>query len=884
MAITKLPQYTVRLLRSTVDLPTPVSLIKELVENSIDAGASNIEVTVSANVIDRIQVRDNGHGINSEDFDALGRPSHTSKLRTFEELQCKGGQTLGFRGNALASTNAVSKLMITTRTAGDSVGNLLELNPKGGGIMTQKRVSSPPGTIVDASNLFSALVVRKQQVLKESAKIHGHIKDLLQSYALTRPHIRLTFKVLKNMKRSWSYAPSGGADVREAVLQVFGKELVSQLDIECILGSYDPNVATNKDEVLFANESRLLTLFEDMCRELYQGSNSQSKSVGIGRQSEAPDASYDESELVQDGHEEETRKTSRDLSSEGPQNPDEEYLGDDSQVAGQQLNSPPSDEIRNVGQLAVHAHVPDIRKHVEQEFSAVANVAECSDDTLSLHSQDIPDVEADQPHAQQSGSAAAPVHPELTQSLLRLEWEVDMARSQTATPEVNTQEVLLVPVQSNMTGYLSQQRREQTRRENPNPWSLARTAAQRRGANRDEGTHNLVGIEPVENHSAGPKASNPAHPPSAGLVRDGSSGMYGMIPKNPDLFPDQQFRRDKTFPVQRDDAFEADDVELQHMLPPHGAEQIMRHQAESGIPRNEEQSKNPRARNEFDNLSYEIERDLGIQPDRRTQTPHPSTKFGPNSFFGTPPSSSSPVNKPFRIPALFAPSEKDRGRPARAPQARVTQGGPRAGRRKSDGLVQRKLTLNATKNLGPSELRDFTTDCLDADYDAFEDGHVSVLANTFERLGGLRRRPEEIPHSDLRRPISPSMTEAYENAVARLNALRPQAEDIIQTGGGRGYPNQVIDQTEDDEQTEQRSLAIDIRQMEQRTVQASDCDFYVSSGKSEVAFNLEPAEMDNISNKLQEIVEIWALEEYGVEVELEINVAELLMGDMDVAS
>ncbi|OLN95957.1 DNA mismatch repair protein PMS1-like protein 2 [Colletotrichum chlorophyti] len=228
MAITQLPQAAIHRLGATVRVVSPVSLVKELVDNAIDAGASNIEINISANTVDNIEVRDNGHGISPEDYDALGRRSHTSKLRTFEELQYKGGQTLGFRGDALASINVVSKLTITTKTAQDQVATLLTINPAGGGIAGKKPVSRRIGTTVDVSDLFSDLPVRRQQYVRESKKAHAQIKDLLQTCALVRPHIRISLRVQKNNKLSWLYSPGKGADAKEAVLQVFGSDLISQ--------------------------------------------------------------------------------------------------------------------------------------------------------------------------------------------------------------------------------------------------------------------------------------------------------------------------------------------------------------------------------------------------------------------------------------------------------------------------------------------------------------------------------------------------------------------------------------------------------------------------------------------------------------------------------
>ncbi|KAF4414132.1 PMS1 -like protein 1 [Colletotrichum fructicola] len=313
MPITRLPLTTVRRLGSSVVIVTPVSLVKELVDNSIDAGATSIEITVSANAVDKIQVRDNGLGIDSEDFDALGRRSHTSKLRTFEELQFKGGQTLGFRGDALASTNIMSKLTITTRTAEDPVANLLTLNPNGGGILAQKPVAGPVGTTVDASDIFSGFPVRRQQAIKESKRAHNQIKELLfTGNTLEGGAKRSRPDTPASILRLEAFMPKPGAkpaaiagkgyfisvDARpmttargtmKKLVGIYKQHLRKhvgassenlktpfiRLNIECILGSYDPNVARNKDEVLFANEPKLLQLFEDMCQDLYQNCDGQ---------------------------------------------------------------------------------------------------------------------------------------------------------------------------------------------------------------------------------------------------------------------------------------------------------------------------------------------------------------------------------------------------------------------------------------------------------------------------------------------------------------------------------------------------------------------------------------------------------------------------------
>lgn len=227
MPISALPQSTVRLLGSSVTIACPLSLVKELIDNSVDAKATTIEVTVSADTISKIQVRDNGHGINLDDFGSLGRRAHTSKLRTFEELRTKGGKTLGFRGEALASANNLATIKVTTRTTKDPVASQLHLISGVGGVEKKQPVSANVGTTVQALKLFETLPVRKQHALKESRKTLPKIKKLLQAYALALPHIKLVFKVLEDPGQNWSYSPISST-TREAIQQVFGTSLATQ--------------------------------------------------------------------------------------------------------------------------------------------------------------------------------------------------------------------------------------------------------------------------------------------------------------------------------------------------------------------------------------------------------------------------------------------------------------------------------------------------------------------------------------------------------------------------------------------------------------------------------------------------------------------------------
>ncbi|KAK5987364.1 DNA mismatch repair protein PMS1 [Cladobotryum mycophilum] len=227
MAISALPQSTVRLLGSCITITSSCDLVKELIDNAIDSRATSIEVIISPDSIDKIIVRDDGHGIEVEDFESLGRRSHTSKLTTFEELKTRGGETLGFRGEALAAINSLAALSITTRTKSDPVATRMQLKFGVGGVENTRPISALVGTTVQVSKLFDKLPARKQYVLKNSNKTICEIKDLLRMYALARPCLRLSFKILGDPKHAWSYAPVHSSTIHEAALQIFRRDLVT---------------------------------------------------------------------------------------------------------------------------------------------------------------------------------------------------------------------------------------------------------------------------------------------------------------------------------------------------------------------------------------------------------------------------------------------------------------------------------------------------------------------------------------------------------------------------------------------------------------------------------------------------------------------------------
>ncbi|KAG6002100.1 hypothetical protein E4U21_003452 [Claviceps maximensis] len=226
MSIKALPSSTVQMLRCSMNITTPFDLVKELIDNSVDAKATAIEITISSNTIDRVSVKDNGTGIDIDDFNYLGRRAHTSKLRAFEELASIGGNSLGFRGEALASANSLANIVIITKKARDPIAWRIELARGVGGVQAKQPVSATLGTTVAATKLFENMTPRKKSLLKEKSKTMTKIQETLRAYALARPHIKWSLKVVGDSKPTWSYSPASAASGREAILQLFGTSLV----------------------------------------------------------------------------------------------------------------------------------------------------------------------------------------------------------------------------------------------------------------------------------------------------------------------------------------------------------------------------------------------------------------------------------------------------------------------------------------------------------------------------------------------------------------------------------------------------------------------------------------------------------------------------------
>ena len=132
MPIKPLSDSDIRAIGSSLVLNDARSVIKELIDNALDAHATTVSVEISPNTVDIIQVKDNGTGISNEDRDLLCKRGCTSKIRTIQDLDNLGGTSLGFRGEALASVVGLSDaVLVMTRIDGELVGSALKFGAKG---------------------------------------------------------------------------------------------------------------------------------------------------------------------------------------------------------------------------------------------------------------------------------------------------------------------------------------------------------------------------------------------------------------------------------------------------------------------------------------------------------------------------------------------------------------------------------------------------------------------------------------------------------------------------------------------------------------------------------------------------------------------------------
>ena len=252
----------------------PSSAIKEMVENSLDAGASSVTVEIREGGISYIRVTDNGKGIRERDIRMAFERHATSKITAPEDLYDL--RTLGFRGEALASIAAVSKVTLTTRSREEENG--LRVVNEGGEIVGMNAAASPQGTTIVVRDLFYNTPVRLK-FLKKANTEAVKVADVISRFILSRPEV--SFRLISNGKQV--YASTGSGDLKSAVFALYGREtaanvipvhLDGSVSIQGYIGVGDEARSSRNRQTYIVNgrnihSALLSSALEEGCRERF---------------------------------------------------------------------------------------------------------------------------------------------------------------------------------------------------------------------------------------------------------------------------------------------------------------------------------------------------------------------------------------------------------------------------------------------------------------------------------------------------------------------------------------------------------------------------------------------------------------------------------------
>ncbi|MCW8889217.1 MAG: DNA mismatch repair endonuclease MutL, partial [Sedimenticola sp.] len=234
MRIQALPPQLINQIAAGEVVERPASVIKELVENSLDAGATRIEVDIEQGGGKLIRVRDNGVGIHPDDL-ALALSRHaTSKISSLEELERVS--SMGFRGEALPSISSVSRLSIATRAEGETAG--WSITGDGGDqISPPVPDAHPQGTTIEVRDLFYNTPARRKFMRTDRTEF-SHVDELLKRFALARADVG--FQLLHNNRTVRQFPPvSSDEEMLARLVAVIGPEFVEHaLKIDEQRGSF----------------------------------------------------------------------------------------------------------------------------------------------------------------------------------------------------------------------------------------------------------------------------------------------------------------------------------------------------------------------------------------------------------------------------------------------------------------------------------------------------------------------------------------------------------------------------------------------------------------------------------------------------------------------
>lgn len=256
--IVLLDELTINKIAAGEVIERPASIVKELVENSIDAGSTNILIEIKNGGKTFIKVSDNGKGILFDDMQIAIERHSTSKIRKIEDLE--NTYTMGFRGEALSSIVSISKTTIVSRTEQNEYG--IRMVIESGKIVNHEEIGTKIGTSITVENLFFNTPVRFK-FLKQDSTEFRYIKELVQKMALANPNI--SFKLISNEKIV--FLTRGSGKIEDIIYTLYGKEANENLikvnyeeyniKITGIIGNTLMARESRKDQIIFLNKRNI---------------------------------------------------------------------------------------------------------------------------------------------------------------------------------------------------------------------------------------------------------------------------------------------------------------------------------------------------------------------------------------------------------------------------------------------------------------------------------------------------------------------------------------------------------------------------------------------------------------------------------------------------
>ena len=248
--IVLLDELTINKIAAGEVIERPASVIKEMVENSIDAGATNITIEIKNGGISYIRITDNGKGMEKDDLEIAFERHATSKIRSANDLNIV--KSMGFRGEALASIAAIANVELCSKTALDDVGHKIIV--EAGKVLEQEEIGCSKGTTITVKNLFFNTPVR-YKFLKKDYTESGYIEDVISRLALINTHI--AFKLINTGKTI--IQTNGDGNVNNVIFSIYGKDIAKAvLPVNYIYEGVAITGVVGKPEIARSNRANQL--------------------------------------------------------------------------------------------------------------------------------------------------------------------------------------------------------------------------------------------------------------------------------------------------------------------------------------------------------------------------------------------------------------------------------------------------------------------------------------------------------------------------------------------------------------------------------------------------------------------------------------------------